>query len=219
MKVLLINSSPHKEGCTFTALSEVAKGLAESGIESEIFQLGQIANAEPIKSCIACSSCKKTGECILKNPDGSQDAVNSLINRLDEFDGLVLGSPVHYAAASGTLTTFCDRLFFAGGPKLAYKPGAAIVSCRRAGSTAALDQINKYFAISNMPIVPSQYWNMVHGARAEQVAEDIEGLQTMRVLGRNMAWMIRSFSVAREAGVQPVPYLENEKRQWTNFTK
>jgi multimeric flavodoxin WrbA len=208
MKVLLVNSSPHPKGCTYTALAEVAKGLAESSVESEIFQLG----TGPVEGCRACGWCKKNDGCII-----TDDGVNALLEKAEEFDGFVFGSPVHYAAASGVLTATLDRAFMAGGSKFAFKPGAAVVSCRRAGSSAALDQINKYFTINNMPVVSSQYWNMVHGANAGQVAEDVEGLQTMRVLGRNMAWLLKSIEAGKAAGVEPNPYPNGEKRAWTNF--
>ncbi|MDL2265250.1 flavodoxin family protein [Parabacteroides sp. OttesenSCG-928-G07] len=206
MKVLLINGSPHAKGCTFTALSEIAETLNSNGIETEIFQVG----TKPVSGCIGCYKCRETGKCVIN------DNVNILVEKLHEYDGFVFGSPVHFAAASGALTSFLDRLFYSGGRKMAYKPGAAIVSCRRAGSTAALDQLNKYFTISNMPIVSSQYWNMVHGFTPDDVRQDLEGMQTMRVIGNNMAWLLRSIEAGQKAGIS-LP--KNEQKIMTNFIR
>jgi multimeric flavodoxin WrbA len=206
MKVLLINGSPHAKGCTFTALSEIAETLNSNGIETEIFQVG----TKPVSGCLGCNKCRELGKCVFT------DNVNVIVEKVHEYDGVVLGSPVHYGAASGALTSFLDRLFFSGGRKLAFKPGAAIVSCRRAGSTAALDQLNKYFTISNMPVVSSQYWNMVHGFTPDEVRQDLEGMQTMRVIGNNMAWLLRSIEAGQKAGVS-LP--ESEERAWTNFIR
>lgn len=209
MKVLLVNGSPHKDGCTFTALCEVADALNREGVETEIFQLG----AGPFRSCSACGGCARTrGACVF-----SDDCVNELIEKAAACDGLVIGSPVHYASASGAVTAVMDRIFYAGGGALRGKPGAAVVSCRRAGSTAALDQLQKYFPIAGMPLVPSQYWPMVHGSCPDEVRQDAEGLQTMRILGRNMAWMLKCFALGRENGISyPV---REEKRVWTNFIR
>lgn len=211
MKVLLVNGGPHKEGCTYTALCEVAKTLNEEGIETEIFWIGN----KPIGGCIACKACVKTGKCVF------DDVVNRFREKAYEADGFIFGSPVHYAAASGNLTAFMDRLFYSevggNGNKAFYmKPAAAVVSARRAGTTATFDQINKYFTIQEMPIVSSRYWNMVHGATAEQVKEDAEGLYTMRVLGRNMAYLLRCQEAARNAGVV-LP--EKEAPIFTNFVR
>ena len=210
MKVLLVNGSPHKNGCTYTALDEVAKTLNEEGIETEIFWLEN----KPVGGCVACKSCLKTGKCAF------DDVVNEFREMARAADGFVFGSPVHYAAASGNLTAFMDRLFYselcAGNSVFYMKPAAAVVSARRAGTTAALDQLNKYFTIQEMPVVSSRYWNMVHGARAEQVAEDKEGLYTMRVLGRNMAYMLKCFDAAKKAGVE-LP--EKEPTIYTNFIR
>lgn len=192
LRVLLFNGSPHPRGCTFTALSEIAAALAAEEVETEIFQLGN----RPIAGCIGCGACRDSGHCF------RQDAVNEIIDRIDEFDGFVFGSPVHYAAASGAATSFFDRLFYAAGRKFAGKPGACAVSCRRAGSTAALEQLNKYMIISNMPLVPSQYWPMVHGNRPEEVRQDLEGLQIMRQLGFNMAWLLKCLEAGRNAGIR-----------------
>lgn len=210
MKVLLVNGSPNKNGCTYVALDEVAKTLNKEGIETEIFWIGN----KPIGGCIACKSCLKTGKCAF------DDVVNAFREMAKEADGFVFGSPVHYAAASGNLTAFMDRLFYselcAGNGVFYMKPAAAIVSARRAGTTAAFDQLNKYFTIQEMPVVSSRYWNMVHGARPEQVAEDKEGLYTMRVLGRNMAYMLKCFEAGRKAGVS-MP--EKEPTVYTNFIR
>ena len=211
MKVLLVNGSPHQEGCTYTALCEVARTLNEEGIETEIFWIGN----KPIGGCIACKSCFKTGKCVFN------DVVNLFRNKAYEADGFVFGSPVHYAAASGNLTAFMDRLFyseFGGNANKAFylKPAAAVVSARRAGNTATFDQINKYFTIQEMPIVSSRYWNLVHGATAEEVKEDAEGLYTMRVLGRNMAYLLRCQEAARNAGI-PLP--KPEAPIFTNFIR
>lgn len=209
MKVLLINGSPHEQGCTYTALCEVAQTLNKSGIETEIFQVGK----DPIRGCIACGHCRKNADnhCIL-----NQDVVNTAIDKAKESDGFIFGSPVHYAAASGALTTFLDRCFYAGGQHFAYKPGAAVMSCRRGGATATLDQLNKYFTINNMPVVSSQYWNMVHGNTPDEVRQDLEGLQTMRTLGRNMAWLLKCIEAGKAAGIDRP---EGELRVATNFIR
>ncbi len=206
MKVLLVNGSPHKNGCTYTALCEVAKGLESEGIEFEILQLG---NGD-IPGCRGCGYCKKKGECVIK------DIVNETMARADEFDGFVFGSPVYYAGPAGQLLSFMDRLFYSSRGRLAYKPAAAVVSCRRGGSTASLDRLNKYFTISNMPVVSSQYWNQVHGNSPEEVRQDLEGMQIMRTLGRNMGWMLKSIEAGKKAGVK-IP--EPEEHAWTNFIR
>lgn len=180
-KILLINGSPNKEGCTYTALSEVAKALNACGVESEIFWIGQKA----VQGCIDCSKCKeKGGLCVF------DDGVNQLLRRADEFDGMVVGSPVYYAGPNGQLCAFLDRLFYASCGRWSGKIGAAVVSCRRGGASAAFDRLNKYFTISNMPVAPSQYWNQVHGYTPDDVRKDEEGLQTMRTLGQNIAWLV-----------------------------
>ena len=208
MKVLLINGSPKANGCTYTALSEIASELEKENIETEIFHIGN----KPIRGCIGCGGCYTTNKCVFND-----DVVNDGIEKVKKADGIILGSPVHYAAASGAITSFLDRLFYAyGGKFLAHKPGAAIVSCRRGGSTAAFEQLNKYFTISNMPIVSSQYWNMVHGNTPEEVKQDLEGMQTMRVLGQNMAWLLKSIQSGKEAGIK-LP--EKEPRAMTNFIR
>ena len=206
MKVLLVNGSPHKEGCTYTALCEVAGALEKQGVRTEIFQIG----TDPVSGCLGCGSCRKTGRCIIDDP------VNRFLDRAEETDGFVFGSPVHFAAASGTLTSFMDRVFYSGSNKFAHKPGASVVSCRRGGATATYDQINKYFTISNMPVVGSQYWNMVHGNTPDEVKQDKEGLQTMRTLGANMAWLLKCIQTGKEAGIT-LP--EKEKPERTNFIR
>jgi multimeric flavodoxin WrbA len=208
MKVLLINGSPKKEGCTYTALSEVAQELEKNGIDTEIFHIGTKA----IHGCMGCGMCAKNGnhQCIY-----TEDSVNEAILKVKEADGVIFGSPVHYAGASGALTSFLDRLFYAGYP-MAHKPGAAVASCRRGGATATLDQINKYFAFAQMPIVSANYWNMVHGNTPDEVRKDEEGLQTMRILGRNMAWMLKCIEAGKAAGIEaPV----SEPKIKTNFIR
>ena len=208
MKVLLVNGSPRAKGCTYTALYEVAKELEKENIETEILHVG----SKPIRGCMACGGCygDNSGRCTFDD-----DIVNIALEKAKTADGFIFGSPVHYAAASGQITSFLDRFFYAG-DCFRYKPGAAIVSCRRGGATAAFEQLNKYFTISNMPIVSSQYWNMVHGNTPEEVIQDLEGMQTMRVLGRNMAWLLKTIQAGREAGVK-LP--EKEPRAVTNFIR
>lgn len=206
-KVLLINGSPHEHGCTHTALSEVAESAAKHGLETELLWIG----TRPIAGCIACGSCIKTGRCIF-----NEDAVNRILERLDEYEAIILGSPVYYASAAGQLCSFCDRLFAAGSSRFAGKPGAAVVSCRRGGASAAFDRLNKYFTIANMPVVSSNYWNHVHGNTPSEVLQDLEGLQTMRVLGDNLAWLLKNLKAGREAG-NALP--EYEPRIYTNFIR
>lgn len=205
-KVLLINGSPHAGGCTYTALREVADTLEKNGIAAEIHQLG----VKPIAGCIACGACERLGKCAF----GDKDGVNTIAARLDEFDALVVGSPVYYGGPAAQLCAFLDRLFYSAGDKMAGKLGAAVVSCRRGGSTASFDRLNKYFTISNMHVVGSQYWNQVHGFTAEDVRRDAEGMQTMRVLGQNMAWLLKSIEAGRQAGVEPPVY---EPHVFTHF--
>lgn len=206
MKALLINGSPHQYGCTYTALSEVAQVLQRHGIETEILYLG----TKPMAGCIACGHCSVTGRCAFV------DGVNDLLARIDTIDAIVLGSPVYYASAAGQLTAFLDRLFYAGSHSMAGKLGASVVSCRRGGATAAFDRLNKYFTISNMPIVSSQYWNQVHGNTPEEVRQDAEGLQTMRTLGENMAWLLKCIEAGKRFGVSAPQY---EPPAVTNFIR
>ena len=210
MKVLLVNGSPHKKGCTWTALGEAAKTLNEEGIDTEIFWIG----IKPLAGCTACKSCAKTGRCMF------DDSVNDFLDIAKDADGFVFGSPVHYASASGAMTSFMDRVFYsdlqAGRKTFALKPAAAVVSARRAGTTTTFDQLNKYFTVSEMPVVSSRYWNMVHGAKPEDVKKDLEGLQTMRILARNMAFFLKCKEAGIRAGVQ-LPVRENTV--FTNFIR
>lgn len=206
MKVLLVNGSPHKEGCTYTALREIAETLRKEGVESEIFWVGN----KPLSGCLGCAACVQTGKCCL------DDVVNEFLDKVETADAFVFGSPVHYAAASGTMTSFMDRAFYGKSAKYKLKPTAAIVSCRRGGASAAFDQLNKYFTIAQMLIVGSQYWNQVHGNTPEEVLRDEEGMQTMRTLARNMAWTLKCIEAGKNAGV-PLPETESPMR--TNFIR
>lgn len=202
MKVLLINGSPHKEGCTFTALTEIKDQLEKEGIDSEIFWI----NNKPVRGCIACKKCGTLEKCAFDD-----DVANEIIDKIIESDGLIIGSPVYYAGPNGALCAILDRVFYAASSKFSFKPGASVVSCRRGGSTASFDRLNKYFTISNMPIVASKYWNMVHGNTPEEVKQDLEGLHTMRTLARNMAWLLKSI----EGNDLP----EQEEKVFTNFIR
>lgn len=205
MKVLMINGSPHPEGCTFTALREIESVFRANGIESEIYWIGN----KPVPGCIACMYCKRTGKCIY------DDGVNALNARMQEFDAMIFGSPVYYAGPTGSVCAFLDRLFFSGDKAdKDGKPGASVVSCRRGGATAAFERLNMYFTISNMPVVSSQYWNQVHGHTPDDVAKDLEGLQTMRTLASNMVYELRAIEAARAAGIEP-PVREDQIQ--TNF--
>ena len=201
--VLLINGSPRANECTGTALREVADTLEQNGVTTEIIHVGNL----DIRGCTACGFCHRNGRCVFG------DKVNEVAEKLADCDGLVVGSPVYYASANGTLTAFLDRLFYSSRCDKTMKVGAAVVSCRRGGASATFDQLNKYFTISGMPIAPSQYWNSVHGFTADDVRRDLEGLQTMRTLGRNMAFMIRSIQLGKEQLGLP----EKEKHVSTSF--
>ena len=187
-KVLLLNGSPNAKGCTWTALSEMVKVFTEEEIETEIIQVG----AKPVRGCISCDSCARLGKCVF------DDLVNEAAPKFEAADGLVVGSPVYYGSPNGTILSFMDRLFYSTSFSKHLKVGAAVVSCRRGGNTASFDVLNKYFTISGMPVASSTYWNQVHGFTAEDVLKDLEGLQTMRNLARNMAFMIRAIKDARE---------------------
>ncbi len=204
MKVLLVNGSPHESGCTYTALSEIAMQLEKNGIESEIFQIGK----DPVRGCIACGACAKLKKCAFND-----DRCNILAEKMVAADAVVLGSPVYFAGPNGALCALLDRAFYFSSGRMAGKPGAAVASCRRGGASATFDRLNKYFTISNMPVVSSQYWNMVHGMCAEDVLKDEEGLQTMRTLADNMAWMLKSM----EAGGIEKP--QRERKISTNFIR
>ena len=201
MHVLLLNGSPNAEGCTFTALSEVAAALKTENIFSEIFQLGK----KPVRGCIACGVCHERGECAFQD-----DVLPALVEAVKRADGIVIGSPVYYAGPNGALCALLDRLFFSAGELLKGKPGAAIVSCRRGGASASFDRLNKYFTISQMPVVSSQYWNSVHGFTPDDVRKDAEGLQTMRTLAHNMARMLRMEAVTPKR-------TDEEEHLWTSF--
>ena len=211
MKVLLVNGSPHQKGCTYTALEEVSKTLNEEGIETYFFWIGN----KPIGGCIGCYQCAKKQQCVF------DDKVNEYTKLAAEYDGFIFGSPVFYSGVNGSLMSFMDRVFFSASAQkphpFRFKPAAAVVSARRAGTTSALDQMNKYFLHQQMPIVSSRYWNMVHGNTPDEVRQDAEGLQIMRVLGRNMAWLLKLREAGDKAGI-PLPSQE-ETRMATNFIR
>lgn len=205
MKVVLVNGSPNKEGCTYTGLSIIKEQLAENGVDAEIFQVGN----KPVAGCIGCRSCQKTGKCVFNN-----DLVNTVAEELRKADGIILGSPVHFASASGAATSFFDRLFYSVGfNTLRLKFGAAIVSCRRGGASAAFDQLNKYFTIAQMPVVSSCYWNSIHGFTPEDVLKDEEGVRVMRTLANNMTYLIK----CKNAAALPLP--EELPPVMTNFIR
>ena len=206
-KILLINGSPHKEGCTYTALCEVAEALEKNDVETQLVQIG----VKPVAGCIVCGKCRETGKCVFDD-----DAVNRISEKLDEYAGMVVGSPVYYAGPSGQICAFLDRLFYSNGGRMAGKIGAAVVSCRRGGASAAFDRLNKYFQISNMVVASSSYWNQVHGNTPEEVRKDLEGLQIMRTLGQNIAWLAKSIQTAKESGVPAPAY---EPKIATNFIR
>ena len=210
MKVLLINGSPHAQGCTARALEEVASALRGEGVEAEIFHIG----TGPVRGCIGCGGCARRGDhrCVF-----GDDPVNEALEIAEGCDGFVFGSPVHYASAGGSITSFMDRMFYAGSALLRGKPAAAVASARRAGTTSTLDQLCRYFIIAGMPVVPSTYWPMVHGSTPQEVERDEEGLQVMRNLGKNMAYMVKAFALARESGLLP-PEPEIPRKH-TNFIR
>lgn len=204
MNVLLLNGSPRKNGAMFTALSEVKTQLEKNDIKTTVYHLGK----KPIYGCIDCRKCRKTGYCVFK-----EDGVNECIDLLKKANGFVVASPVYYAGPNGALCAFLDRLFYANSAAFAFKPAAAIVNCRRGGASAAFDRLNKYFTIARMPVVPSQYWNSTHGRTPEDVAKDKEGLQTMRTLADNMAWLLKCIRYAKDA----VPYPTIKPVKTTDF--
>lgn len=204
---MLLNGSPRGNQCTYTALSAVAAEINKEGIETEIFNIGQ----NPIKGCIGCGGCVCKGYCVF-----GDDGVNDFIEKMKLSDALIVGTPVHYASASGAVTSFMDRACYSGGYALQYKPAAAVVSCRRGGASVSFDQINKYFSILNMPIISSNYWNMVHGSVAEDVLKDEEGIQTMRILGKNTAWLLKCIECGKNNGIS-IP--EKEEKIKTNFIR
>ena len=209
MKVLMINGSTNERGTTRRALEEVAGALDEAGIESDIVSLG----SNPVWDCIGCNHCQAMGggRCVFED-----DAVNDILERAHEAEGFVFGSPVYYAQPTGQLLSVLHRLFYAGGEAFAHKPGAAVVTLRRAGASASLDALNKFFTDACMPVVSSTYWNELHGPTAELAEADAEGLQTMRNLGRNMAWMLQCIEAGKKLGVEP-PKMERDA--WTNFNR
>jgi len=208
MKVLLLNGSSKSNGCTYTALAEIVQTLEDNGICCEIVNIGN----KPISDCINCGKCSELdNKCIFND-----DIVNEILKKAKDADGFIFGTPVYYAHPSGRILSVLDRLFYAGSDLFAHKPAAAIASARRAGTTASLDVLNKYFTIAQMPVVSSSYWNMVHGNTPEKVKQDLEGLQTMRNLGRNMAWILKCIELGKENGVN-VP--TSEKKYRTNFIR
>jgi len=202
MKVLLVNGSPNKDGCTFTALDEIASTLEKNNVETEIFHIG----TKPVRGCIGCNKCRKTNVCVFED-----DICNELAAKILAADGVVIGSPVYFSGPNGALCALLDRVFYSNMGKFVHKPACCIVNCRRGGASAAFDRLNKYFTIAQMPVVSSQYWNAVHGFTPEHVRRDLEGLQVMRVLGNNMAWLLNSIKKG-----QPPPEQE-PKRMMTNF--
>ena len=210
MKVLLINGSPNEKGCTYTALNEISTTLNSEGIETEIYYIGK----DPIAPCRACHACGKIGHCVIN------DKVNDFVVYASKFDGYVIGSPVHYGSASGGIIPFLDRAFFvdfmSGQNSFIHKPCTAIVSARLAGTTATLDQLNKYFQINQMPVISGRYWNMVHGANPDEVKQDLEGMQNMRILARNLAYHLKCKEMAQKAGILPP---EKEETVYTNFIR
>jgi multimeric flavodoxin WrbA len=202
-KVLLLNGSPKADGCTATALDEMIRIFQEEGIETEVIQVGN----KDIRGCVSCGYCEKNGKCVVN------DLVNEVAEKFEEADGLIVGSPVYYGSPNGTILSFMDRLFYSTSFSKQMKVGAAVVSCRRGGNTATFDVLNKYFTISGMPVAPSTYWNQVHGFNAEDVKKDLEGLQTMRNLARNMSFMIRAFADAKEKYELPTV----ERNAFTSF--
>lgn len=204
-KVLLLNGSPHSKGCTATALEEMISVFEKEGIETELIQVG----SHDIRGCIGCGKCRENKKCVF------DDLVNEVAVKFAEADGLVVGSPVYYGSPNGTILAFMDRLFYSTGhiPKQ-MKVGAAVVSARRGGNTASFDALNKYFTISAMPVAAGTYWNQVHGFKAEDVKKDLEGLQTLRNLARNMVFMIKAFADAKEKYGLP----EMERGSFTSFS-
>ena len=205
MKVLLVNGSPREHGCTYTALREAAVALERSGIETEVYWVGK-----DVPGCTACGGCRKLGKCVI------DDGVNRLIEKLDTYDGFIFGTPVYYGGPSGQILGFMHRLFYAASPKMAGKPVSAVVSCRRGGASAAYQQMNMHFMMTNMVVITSQYWNQVHGNTPDEVRQDAEGMQTMRTLAENMRFILQSIEAGRNAGIQPLTY---EAKTFTNFIR
>ena len=210
MKVLLINGSPHQKGCTYTALCEVSDSLNHNGIDTDLFWIGN----KPISGCIACKTCVKNNQCVFN------DTVNEFLDIAGAYDGFIFGTPVHWGAASGAMTSFLDRVFYADfcvlGNRFLLKPASTVISARRAGTTATWDQINKYFGLMQMPVIASRYWNMVHDTQPEEVKKDEEGIQIMRILGKNMAYFLKCIELANKAGISKP---EQEQITFTNFIR
>lgn len=206
MRILMLNGSPRPNGNTFLALSEIGKQLKEEGIDYEIFQIG----GAPIRDCLGCGKCTENG-CVF-----TDDRVNEFIAKAKDADGFVFGTPVYYAHPSGRILSFLDRAFYSGSGAFRFKPGAAVAVARRGGTTASFDCLNKYFGISQMPVIGSTYWNNVHGTAPGEAAFDAEGLQTMRNLARNLAWMLKCFEAGKKSGI-PLP--KTEKGNRTNFIR
>ena len=210
MKVLLINGSPNEKGCTYTALNEIAQTLDVEGIETDIYYIGK----DPIAPCRDCRACGKIGKCVIN------DKVNDFVEYARDFDGYIIGSPVHYGSASGGIIPFLDRVFFvdfmSGHNSFIHKPGSAIVSARRAGTTATIDQLNKYFQINQMPVISGRYWNMVHGSTPDEVLKDEEGMQNIRILAHNMAYHLKCKEAGKNAGIIPP---QQEETVYTNFIR
>ena len=204
MKVILVNGSPNEKRCTYTALKEVEDTLNKHNIETELIWLGN----KPISGCLGCGACLKTCRCFMN------DIVNEFLDKAEYADGFIFGTPVHFASASGMITSFMDRAFYGRSNLFKNKPAAGIVSCRRGGASSTFDMLNKYFAMNNMPIITSQYWNMVHGNKPEEVKQDLEGMQTMRTLANNMAWILKCIEAGKNNGID---YPENEPIIRTNF--
>lgn len=204
MKVILVNGSPNEKRCTYTALKEVEETLNKHNIETELIWLGN----KPISGCLGCGACLKTCKCFMN------DIVNEFLDKAEYADGFIFGTPVHFASASGMITSFMDRVFYGRSNLFKNKPAAGIVSCRRGGASSTFDMLNKYFAMNNMPIITSQYWNMVHGNKQEEVKQDLEGMQTMRTLANNMAWILKCIEAGKNNGID---YPENEPIIRTNF--
>lgn len=207
MKVILINGSPHANGVTCQSLSTIADVLSEASIESEIYQIG----SKPMQGCTGCFRCRETGSCVFRD-----EVFVNLVEKVKSCDGLVIGCPVYYAGVPGPLCALLDRLFFAAGKYLRFKPAAGVVNCRRGGASSTFDRLNKYFTINQMPVASSQYWNSTHGTSPEEQHEDAEGLQTMRMLARNLAWLLQNQAAGKAAGVE-LPHQED--RVWTNFIR
>lgn len=210
MKVLLINGSPNEKGCTYTALNEIAQTLDVEGIETDIYYIGK----DPIAPCRDCRVCGKIRKCVIN------DKVNDFVEYARDFDGYIIGSPVHYGSASGGIIPFLDRVFFvdfmSGHNSFIHKPGSAIVSARRAGTTATIDQLNKYFQINQMPVISGRYWNMVHGSTPDEVLKDEEGMQNIRILAHNMAYHLKCKEAGKKAGIIPP---QQEETVYTNFIR